>query len=42
MRIGAEWIYSKEQLDDLPDDPAWVGIGFITADGGRSCSCSCR
>ena len=36
MRIGAEWIYSKE-FGDLPDDvdePAWVGIGYITADIG--------
>lgn len=34
MRIGAQWIYSKENLDDLPEDPAWIGIGFITADLG--------
>ena len=34
MRIGAEWTYSKEELDKLPDDPAWVGIGYITADAG--------
>jgi len=34
MRIGAEWIYSKEHLDDLEDDPAWIGIGFIVADVG--------
>ena len=34
MRIGAEWIYSKENLDELPDDPAWVGIGYIVADAG--------
>jgi len=34
MRAGAGWIYSKEHLDDLPDDPAWVGIGFITAEAG--------
>jgi hypothetical protein len=34
MRIGAEWTYSKEGLDDAPDDPAWVGIGFIIADLG--------
>lgn len=36
MRIGAEWMYSKE-FGDLPDDfddPAWVGIGYMTADGG--------
>jgi hypothetical protein len=34
MRIGAQWIYSKEHLDKLEDDPAWVGIGFLTADLG--------
>lgn len=34
MRVAAEWLYSKESLDDLPDDPAWVGIGYITADVG--------
>jgi hypothetical protein len=34
MRIGAEWTYSKEHLDALPKDPAWLGIGFITADLG--------
>jgi hypothetical protein len=34
MRVGAEWLYSKEGLDDLADDPAWVGIGYITADVG--------
>ena len=34
MRVGAQWVESKEHLDDLPDDPAWLGIGYITADGG--------
>jgi hypothetical protein len=34
MRGGAEWIYSKEHLDQLPKDPGWVGIGYITADAG--------
>ena len=34
MRIGAEWTYVEENLDDLPDDPAWIGIGYITADLG--------
>jgi hypothetical protein len=34
MRFGAEWIYSKEQLDDVPEDPAWIGIGFFVADAG--------
>jgi hypothetical protein len=36
MRIGAEWIYSKENWDDVPDDliPAWLEIGYIIADAG--------
>ncbi|HMN99463.1 MAG TPA: hypothetical protein PKD59_08625 [Miltoncostaeaceae bacterium] len=33
MRAGAEWIYSKEGWSG-DDDPAWIGIGFITAEGG--------
>lgn len=36
MRIGAQWIYSKEHWDDVPDKlvPTWIGIGFAVADGG--------
>jgi hypothetical protein len=36
MRVGAEWAYSKEGWDDLPDklQPTWLSIGYITADGG--------
>ena len=36
MRIGAQWIYSKEGWDDLPDDaiPAWIDIGYVIADVG--------
>jgi hypothetical protein len=36
MRICAEWIYSKESWDQVPDSaqPSWLGIGFITADAG--------
>jgi hypothetical protein len=34
MRIGAEWIYSKEGWDDVADEPAWLGIGYITSDLG--------
>lgn len=33
MRVGGEWIYSKE-LGDAEEDPAWVGIGYTTADTG--------
>jgi hypothetical protein len=33
MRIGAEWTYAAA---DYPDEfePAWIGIGYITADAG--------
>lgn len=36
MRIGAEWIYSREGWDDVPDEatPAWLDIGYIVADAG--------
>ena len=36
MRTGAQWIYSKEGWDDLPDEavPTWIDIGFIVADLG--------
>ena len=34
MRIGAQWTYSKEHLDALPKDPAWIGIGFGASDAG--------
>ena len=33
MRVGAEWMYSKE-FGDTDDDPTWIGIGYITADLG--------
>src|SRR6185436_19449234 len=33
MRVGAEWMYSKEFGEGV-DDPTWIGIGYITADGG--------
>ena len=32
MRVGAQWIYSKEGWTDI--NPAWLGIGFFTADLG--------
>jgi hypothetical protein len=32
MRIGAQWIASKEGLDDLDKPPAWVDIGFLTSE----------
>jgi hypothetical protein len=32
MRVGAQWIVSKEHLEDA--DLAWIGIGFAISDGG--------
>jgi hypothetical protein len=36
MRAGAEWAYSKEGWNDVPDklQPTWLGIGYLTADIG--------
>ena len=34
MRVGAQWVEVKENLDDLAEDPAWIGVGYITADLG--------
>ncbi len=37
MRIGAQWIYSKEGWDELPeglDEPGWLTTGLIIADIG--------
>ena len=31
MRLGAEWVRSRE---NAPDDASWIGIGYVTADGG--------
>jgi len=36
MRIGAQWIYSKEHWDDVPEKvrPGWLDIGVLIADAG--------
>jgi hypothetical protein len=34
MRIGAQWIYTKQGWDDVEDEPAWIMIGGVTADLG--------
>jgi hypothetical protein len=37
MRIGGEWIYSREGWRDLPegvDDPGWLTAGAIIGDAG--------
>jgi len=32
MRVGAEWVRSKEFGD--AEEPGWIGVGYITADLG--------
>jgi hypothetical protein len=34
MRIGAQWIYSKEGFDDAESEPGWLGVGYITSEAG--------
>ena len=34
MRGGAQWVASKEHLDNIDPTPTWLGIGFATADMG--------
>ena len=36
MRLGAQWIYSKEGWDKVPDSliPSWLNIGYLLADAG--------
>jgi hypothetical protein len=34
MRIAAEWTASKEGFSGEEEGPAWLGIGYITAEGG--------
>jgi uncharacterized membrane protein len=34
MRLAAEWIADKEGWNDVDEEPAWLGIGYITAEGG--------
>ena len=34
MRVGADWIYSREGWDDVPDEPSWLVTGAIIGDAG--------
>ena len=34
MRVGAQWIYSKEHHQVFEKDPTWIGVGFGVADAG--------
>jgi hypothetical protein len=33
MRVAAQWIASKEHLDDIDPTPSWVDIGYSTSEG---------
>ena len=33
MRIGAEWVRSEE-FGNVEEEPGWIGVGYITSDGG--------
>jgi hypothetical protein len=33
MRVSAQWLLSKEGLDDVDPAPAWIDIGFMTSEG---------
>lgn len=37
MRVGAQWIYSREGWDDLPEqigEPTWLDLGWVIGDAG--------
>jgi hypothetical protein len=34
MRVGGQWTEAAEDLPDVVEDSAWLGIGYITADLG--------
>jgi hypothetical protein len=34
MRIAAEWVADKEGWTKVDKDPAWIGIGYMTAEPG--------
>jgi hypothetical protein len=33
MRFAAQWIASKEHVDDIDPTPSWVDIGYSTSEG---------
>ena len=34
MRIAGQWTASREGYDGGDEEPAWLGVGYITAEGG--------
>jgi hypothetical protein len=41
MRVGAQWTESREKLPQEVEDSTWLGIGYITADGGALLTLVC-
>jgi hypothetical protein len=36
MRVGAHWTEAEEDLPEVVEDSAWLGIGYVTADAGAA------
>ena len=34
MRFAGEWVASREGWGDVDEEPAWLGIGYITGEAG--------
>jgi hypothetical protein len=34
MRVGGQWIYSKQAWENADTEPTWLGVGWLTADLG--------
>ena len=34
LRIGAEWLFAEEGLNDLDEVPGWIGLGYMASDLG--------
>jgi hypothetical protein len=34
MRVGAHWTEAEEDLPEVVEESAWLGIGYVTADAG--------
>lgn len=34
MRVAGEWIASREGWGDVDEEPAWLGIGYMTGEAG--------
>ena len=34
MRVGAQWIYSREGWEDAAEEPFWLAVGWIAGEGG--------